>query len=127
MFRSALLLVVCIQLAGCGNSAAKQGSGKPNVAPWAELEEFRAGPEMSVAYPAETGDWKAAKKAAGSEAFKAAVAKLEGATPPSGYPHKDDLVKALKELVSAGESGSPEDVKAKFEIYKQATAKLATR
>lgn len=117
MFAALLALVV----AGCGNPNAKEMQGTGPTEPWPELNEFQSGPIMSIGYPAEMDAWGEVKKAAASEEFKAAVAKLEQSSPPSGY-NKDVLVQALKDLIAAAETGTEEDVKAKYEAYRQAVS-----
>jgi hypothetical protein len=123
-----LMLTLAVMLAGCGNSEVqKLGSGKPAVEPWPEFLAFAQDQAMSLGYPAGANDWKGVKAAASNPAFKSSIATLEQSQAPAAYVHKDAFIKALKDLAQTAETGSADDVKQKYEAYKQAEAKLTEK
>lgn len=120
-----LVMLALLAACGCGNREAKEMAGSGPLPPWEAQDQFRDSQGMAIGYPAAMNDWKAVKKAASSQEFKDAVAKIEQSTVPSAYRGKDAYITSLKELIQAAESGTEEDVKAKYEAYLKASENLA--
>lgn len=116
-------LAIC---AGCTTEAEKKMGGGEVAPPYLALEKFSAQPMMSVGYPLGRKDIAAAKQAAASAEFAAAIAEFEQEPLPDGYSEKqaakDAAVTAMKAVAEAGKSGSNEDFVAKFEALKLALA-----
>jgi hypothetical protein len=122
------LCLLALVGAGCTSQAVEEMGAGEASAPWAELDALEAEPMMSIGYPGEMGDWGSAKSAAASDTFQTAVSNFEQSPLPEGYEGKETqkaaVVEALNALVEAGNSGSPDDVKAKYEAVVQAISQL---
>jgi hypothetical protein len=114
--------------AGCTTEAEKKMGGGDVTAPWPALEKFEGEPLLSVGYPAEMGNWAEVKKAASAASFEAAVSEFEQSTVPDEHSDrqaaKDSAAQAMKALIEASKSGTPDDVKGKYEALQQALKAL---
>lgn len=112
---------------GCGSAAQEEmGSGSAPTE-WPAMQELEGeNGLMAVGYAGERGDWGAAAEQAASDQFVAVVDKFEQSQLPSAYSdrtsEKEAAVKALRDLISAAQSG---DQAAVEEAWKSVSEKMA--
>ena len=103
-------------ITGCNNEAVEEMSQGSPVVSFEELTNFESDALMSVSYPLEMGDAKAAKDAAKSVAFTAQVDSIASASDLGGANQADvdAFVTAGKDVVAKAD-GSDEEFKAAVE------------
>lgn len=126
-FMRPLAWCALVIVAGCGNpQAEKLGSGGASVSAEAHDEIFSTEVFGGIEYSAELGDLDSAREIATSPDFKAKVDQFEQAGLPSEWSGreaaKDELVKALRDLIATAESGG--DLKAAIDNVNAANRKL---